>query len=266
MANKSQAQAYKAEGNAAFSGRNFDLAIEKYTQAINSDPTDGVLYSNRCAAHSGKGDFESAKNDAAACVQLKPEWAKGYFRLGSAQKELGNFVEAEKAVRAGLRVQSDHADLMRLKEEIEAAEKSGRKFLGKADRLKAEGNEFFKNSRFDMAIEKYTAALDSMSADERESSALAVSCLNNRAACNQQISNFQAVIEDTSCVIEIDPQNMKALLRRGLAFEGLERYRSALADIRAVLAIDPTVEVANRAQHRLGASVRALKKANAQNL
>lgn len=55
------------------------------------------------------------------------------------------------------------------------------------------------------------------------------------------------------------PTNQKALLRRALAFEGLERYRSALADIRAVLAIDPTVKVANDAQHRIGRAVRALK-------
>jgi len=64
-------------------------------------------------------------------------------------------------------------------------------------------------------------------------------------------------------VVNYQPKNLKALLRRGLAFEGIERcdlpiasagvcctltlvprrFRSALADIRAVLAIDPTVKV-----------------------
>ena len=41
---------------------------------------------------------------------------------------------------------------------------------------------------------------------------------------------------------------MKALLRRGLAYENLERYRSALEDIRNVLAINPSIEMANAAQ------------------
>lgn len=41
---------------------------------------------------------------------------------------------------------------------------------------------------------------------------------------------------------------MKALLRRGLAYENLERYRSALEDIRNVLAINPNIEMANSAQ------------------
>lgn len=55
------------------------------------------------------------------------------------------------------------------------------------------------------------------------------------------------------------PRNVKALIRRALAFEGLERYRSALADVRAVLAIDPSIQVANQAQHRIGRAVRTLK-------
>ena len=69
---------------------------------------------------------------------------------------------------------------------------------------------------------------------------------------------------------EKQPKNVKALLRRGLAFESLERYRSALEDIRAVLAINPTIDMANRAQvmvvklsygqHRIGNAVRILKQ------
>ena len=68
------------------------------------------------------------------------------------------------------------------------------------------------------------------------------------------------------------PKNVKALLRRGLAFESLERYRSALEDIPAVLAINPNIDMANRAQvsfnelckrqHRIGNAVRILKQSS----
>lgn len=67
-------------------------------------------------------------------------------------------------------------------------------------------------------------------------------------------------------------KNVKALLRRGLAYENLERYRSALEDIRNVLAINPTIQMANAAQviffdsvnqqHRIGDAVRRLKQGN----
>ena len=85
-----------------------------------------------------------------------------------------------------------------------------------------------------------------------------LACYNNRAACHQQLGNYEAVVEDSTWVLEHDvgvwegddnqPKNIKALLRRGLAFENLERYRSALEDIRNVLMIDPTIAMANAAQ------------------
>lgn len=266
-ADKARGNALKGEGNKFFAAKNYTKAIEKYSEAVAADPSNHIFYSNRCAAYAGMGNHEAAAADANMCVRIAPDFVKGYFRLASAYMSLQNYVDAEKTVKAGLRVQADHPDLMRIRGEIEAMEKANRSTLSLPERLKAEGNAFFKDSRFDMAIEKYTKALKAMSAADRENSPLAISCLNNRAACYQQMSNYQNVIQDTSELLDnMDPNNMKALLRRGLAFEGLERYRSALADIRAVLAIDPTVDVANKAQHRIGASVRQLKKAQQNGL
>jgi len=252
--------AFKNQGNQFFAKKEYAKAIELYSKAVEVEPSNHIYYSNRCAAYAGMGNFEAAKADGERCVATNPGFVKGYFRLASALKELGDFVNAEKTIKRGLQVQGDHPDLLRLRGEIEAEEKNARSSLSRPERLKAEGNEFFKASRFDEAIGKYTQALDSMSVAE-ESSPLALACLNNRAACNQQMSNFQAVVGDSTRALEIDPKNQKALIRRALAFEGLERYRSALADVRAVLAIDPTIEIANKAQHRLGANVRALKAA-----
>ena len=89
-----------------------------------------------------------------------------------------------------------------------------------------------------------------------------IDILNNRAACNHQLGSHAAIVNDTTAVLEVEPHNIKALLRRGLALEAMERFRSALQDIRAVLAIDPRVEIANKAQHRIGGAVRQLKAAN----
>ena len=46
--------------------------------------------------------------------------------------------------------------------------------------------------------------------------------------------------------------NEKALLRRGLAFEACEKFRSALADIRQLLLINPNIPMAKSAQNRIG--------------
>lgn len=45
---KKEAEALKAEGNRLISAKEFDNAVEKYTEAIAKDPSNPVYYSNRC--------------------------------------------------------------------------------------------------------------------------------------------------------------------------------------------------------------------------
>lgn len=106
--------------------------------------------------------------------------------------------------------------------------------------LKEKGNDAFKAAAFEDAITFYSQAIDAAADD---ASPLALSCFNNRAACNQQLSNFSGVIRDCTHVLEHEPANQKALLRRALAYEGLERYPLALQDIRALNALNPNIEV-----------------------
>lgn len=39
------------------------------------------------------------------------------------------------------------------------------------------------------------------------------------------------MLEDCNLCLNIDPKNLKALLRRGIAFEGLEKHKLALQGI-----------------------------------
>ena len=48
-----------------------------------------MLYSNRSGAHASKKDFEKALEDAQKTTDLKPDWAKGWGRKGSALHGLG---------------------------------------------------------------------------------------------------------------------------------------------------------------------------------
>ena len=61
----------------------------KFSQAIELEPSNHVLYSNRSGAYASKKDFESALDDAEKTIEIKPEWAKGWGRKGSALHGLG---------------------------------------------------------------------------------------------------------------------------------------------------------------------------------
>jgi stress-induced-phosphoprotein 1 len=86
------------------------------------------------------------------------------------------------------------------------------------------------------------------------------------SACYKQISNFDGTIEDCTAVLEVEPQNVKALVRRAQAFEGVERYRFALQDVKTVLAMPyqqvgkTNFDLCNGMQHRLNRTVAQLKK------
>ena len=66
--------------------------------------------------------------------------------------------------------------------------------------------------------------------------------------------------------MEVDPENVKALIRRAQAFEGVERYRFALQDVKTVLQMPYTkvgktnFDLCNGMQHRLQRTVDQLKK------
>ena len=118
---------HKAAGNAAFAAGDYASASEHFTRAIAEDPTDHLFYSNRSACGLALGKLDEAKADAAKCVELKPDWAKGYSRLGQALLRAGDLDGAQKAYMQGLGVDPDSEALMDGLAEVRKAKKNGGK-------------------------------------------------------------------------------------------------------------------------------------------
>ena len=57
-------QALKDQGNKAFAAKQWDSAIDLFTQAIALDSSNHVLFSNRSAAKAGKKEWTAALEDA----------------------------------------------------------------------------------------------------------------------------------------------------------------------------------------------------------
>ncbi|KAG6368230.1 hypothetical protein INS49_002431 [Diaporthe citri] len=95
----STADELKALGNKAIAAKDFDEAIDKFTQAIALTPDNHVLYSNRSAAHASKRDYENALKDAEKTTEIKPDWPKGWSRKGAAlhgKRDLAGALDAYK--------------------------------------------------------------------------------------------------------------------------------------------------------------------------
>jgi len=108
---REQALAAKKRGNTAFSTKDWKTAVNEFTAAIELDPTDHVFYSNRSGCHANLGDYETALKDGRKCVETKPDWAKGYSRVGLALYQMKKFEEAKAEYEKGLKIAPDNATL-----------------------------------------------------------------------------------------------------------------------------------------------------------
>ncbi|KAJ4332551.1 Hsp90 cochaperone [Didymella glomerata] len=103
------ADALKAEGNKLFAEKKFEESIEKFSQAIELDSSNHVLYSNRSGAYASLKDWEKALEDANKTTEIKPDWAKGWGRKGTALHGTGDLVGASDAFDEALKLDANNA-------------------------------------------------------------------------------------------------------------------------------------------------------------
>lgn len=88
-------------GNEALLSKNYQLAIDEYTKAIEFNPCEPIFYSNRAAAwmHLKSEDanaLSNAEKDCLKALELDPKYTKAQVRLGSvllAQKKYKSAVD-----------------------------------------------------------------------------------------------------------------------------------------------------------------------------
>lgn len=122
----------KEKGNAALQAGKYKEAADFYSEAIQVDGNNHVLYSNRSAAYCKAGDYEKALQDAEKTISLKPDWGKGYSRKGSALAYLGRQSEAAFAYEDGLKHDPNNAQLQEGLSEVKT-------------QMQGPGNNFFGN-------------------------------------------------------------------------------------------------------------------------
>jgi len=112
--------------------------------------------------------------------------------------------------------------------------------IAQAEQWKDKGNNFFKERKYDEAIQCYSEAIKL-----NKKNAVYYS---NRAAALQYLQDYEQVIQDCSIAIELDPQYLKPYMRLGAAYESLGKFDEA-ADkaYNPLLLIDPGNEAAKQA-------------------
>ena len=130
----------------------------------------------------------------------------------------------------------------------------------RVDDAKEKGNKVFAAGDYVLAQQHYTHALTRLAEepDAADHAVLHASLLSNRAACHLKLGDATSTLTDCNLSLQLDPSNLKSLLRRASAYEMRERYQSALDDYRAVLLAHPGNKAALDGVNRTSRAVRSL--------
>lgn len=92
-----KAEEEKELGNEFFKKGDFSSAVKHYTEAINRNPDDPKLYSNRAACYTKLAAFDLGLKDCDMCTKLDDKFIKGWIRKG---KILQGMQQQSKALNA----------------------------------------------------------------------------------------------------------------------------------------------------------------------
>jgi serine/threonine-protein phosphatase 5 len=101
----------------------------------------------------------------------------------------------------------------------------------KAEAIKNEGNELFKQAHYKDALEKYNAAID------LNPEVPTYYC--NRAFCHTRMENHGLAIEDAGVALELDKQCAKGYYRRAASYMAMGKYKKALTDYKSLKQLKP---------------------------
>lgn len=108
----------KTEGNELFKKKDYKGAIEKYTLSITLDPNNYLSYSNRSACLYFLEQYEESLNDAKKCVEINPQFAKGYLRCANNYSKMNDHEKASQSYSKYLEFEYDEDILIKLENSL----------------------------------------------------------------------------------------------------------------------------------------------------
>jgi len=176
---------------------------------------------------------ESMKKGEVALITIRPEY--GYGKEGNPAKHI--------PPNATLLYEVELVDFQKAKEayDMDFDEK-----LEVAKRKKEEGNELYKKGKYQKANKKYKKAVRffendaNLKEDQKKiAESLKIPCYLNIAACKLKIGDYLDVIKNCDDVIKVQPDNVKALFRKGQALNILDVWDEAKQLLSRALELDP---------------------------
>ncbi|KAL7878937.1 hypothetical protein AOLI_G00099110 [Acnodon oligacanthus] len=115
------------------------------------------------------------------------------------------------------------------------------------------GNFYFQREEYSMAAQTYCMALDMLTTrthdsqdctleEEEEVNDYRVKCLNNLAAAQLKLEQYSEALHTSQDVLFLDPNNVKALFRKGKLLSDKGDYEEAMETLKKALKLEPSTK------------------------
>ncbi|CAI5663412.1 unnamed protein product [Oreochromis niloticus] len=118
----------------------------------------------------------------------------------------------------------------KIKTQVDTSLLSQQEKLFLANREKDKGNEAFRAKDYEEAVTYYSRSLSIITT---------VAAYNNRAQAEIKLEHWHNALKDCLSVLELEPGNLKALLRRAVVYNHMGNFHMATEDLRTVLREEP---------------------------
>ncbi|KIY64482.1 TPR-like protein [Cylindrobasidium torrendii FP15055 ss-10] len=204
------------------------LSLDKCIQSIDADgeevPSEWRLW--RVEIELAKGNWEGANQAASDALRLNPNSPEILSLRGLVMFIEGKLSTAATHAANALRLDPSYTPAMRLRRRVKDVE-----------RLKDEGNAYFKSGNLQGALDKYGEALDIVGSAEEEGKGgqIRATLLSNRATTLVKLSQHEDALKDIEASIELSGRAFKPYRTRARINLHLERYESAVQDFKSAI-------------------------------
>ncbi|KAL0477152.1 Hsp40/DnaJ [Acrasis kona] len=215
------AEQYKEEGNKKFKSQDFEGALVMYTRAIEKNPSEHTLYTNRAATYLQLKQYKEAAADATKATEIDPKFAKGWFRLGQSNLQMGKMLEAKLSLQKALDITPN--------DKAVAAELNN---LQKITTYVEGGQNNLSQNKNEEALNQFNLAL------QLAPQSTALKLLRGRALI--AVGKFSDAAKEAGIVLrDFDPSSSDAYFVRGKALYYDGSVENGLKHVNEALRMDP---------------------------
>eukprot|EP00029_Vermamoeba_vermiformis_P005095 TRINITY_DN1673_c0_g1_i1.p1 TRINITY_DN1673_c0_g1~~TRINITY_DN1673_c0_g1_i1.p1 ORF type:complete len:384 (-),score=115.61 TRINITY_DN1673_c0_g1_i1:42-1124(-) len=235
---------------------NWEKVIKYSSEALTIEPNNVKALYRRGKAHHNDKNLDAAETDLETALRVDPNNAEVVQELRRVREKMKVHKEKEKQKFAGrglciTYLSTTHqalkmeALIQNLAGQSQSSAQNPEKLVT-AEKYRNDGNEHFKKGENKKAMGAYHNALmylKSLNGPSQEhadkAKAIKLACYLNLAAAQLKESNWEKVIKYSSEALTIEPNNVKALYRRGKAHHNDKNLDAAETDLETALRVDP---------------------------